>query len=201
MNLKPAALQSDSPGMFSTIASPPRGPRTELRVLRLSLNTPVVAIEDLPVGPAAAGVALHRGPEGTQLTLAVRSVRTGQVVFFRPDEEWSEFHGSELALDAALSFAESMGFLFDDDLVAAGGDARETARRWSELMEEVALDGYDELPDGELWLEDVATAPPAALLTKFRFLAEVLPESRSAGAPGTRGAPRWDLWVRLLSRL
>ena len=96
--------------MFPVVPSTPRV-RAELRALRLSLNTPVVTIEDLPVGPAAAGIALHAGPEGLRLTLAVRSVRTGQLVFFHPDEDWSEIQGSELALESwsAVLFADDGG--------------------------------------------------------------------------------------------
>ena len=116
--------------MFPVVSSTPRV-HGELRALRLSLNTPVVTIEDLPVGPAIAGIALHAQPEGLRLTLAVRSVRTGHVVFFLPDEDWSEIQGSELAVEAALSFAECMGFLFDDDPIEAGGDVLEAARRWA----------------------------------------------------------------------
>jgi hypothetical protein len=57
--------------MFSTCLAEPHAAGTRLRALRLSLNTPVVAIEALPVGPAAAGIALHRGPEGALLTVAL----------------------------------------------------------------------------------------------------------------------------------
>lgn len=185
--------------MFSAVASSP-GARAELRALRLSLNTPVVTIDDLPVGPAAAGIALHVGPEGPCLTLAVRSVRTGHVVFFHPEEDWNEMPGSELAVDAALSFAECMGFLFDDDLIEAGGDVQEAARRWAELAETAGAEEFAEPSGGEIWLEEVAPAAPAQLLSKFRFV-PVVPAARSTPAPRRAGgASGADLWVRLLSR-
>jgi len=185
--------------MFPAVPSLP-GVRAELQALRLSLNAPVVAIEDLPVGPAAAGIAIHTGPEGLHLTLAVRSVRTGQVVFFHPDEDWNEIHGSELAMDAALSFAECMGFLFDDDPIEAGGDVREAARRWAELVETDGAEKQAESSGEEIWLEEVAPVAPASLLSKFRFLAAV-PAQRPIAAPlQAEGAPRGELWVRLLSR-
>lgn len=168
--------------------------------MRLSLNTPVVTIEDLPVGPAIAGIALHAGPEGLRLTLAVRSVRTGQVVFFDPDEDWSEIHGSELALEAALSFAECMGFLFDDDPIEAGGDVREAARRWAELVETAGAEEPEEPLGEEIWLEEVAPAAPAPLLSKFRLLAAVSAERRVAAPFGAEPSSPGGLWLRLLSR-
>jgi hypothetical protein len=185
--------------MFPVVPSSPRV-RAELRALRLSLNTPVVAIEDLPVGPAAAGIALHEGLEGLRLTLAVRSVQNGQVVFFHPDEDWSEIQGSELALDAALSFAECMGFLFDDDPIEAGGDVREAADRWAELVETAGAEEPADPPGEEIWLEEVAPVAPASLLSKFRFLAAAPAEPRMAAPLRAEGAPGGDLWLRLLSR-
>jgi hypothetical protein len=185
--------------MFPVVSSTPRV-HGELRALRLSLNTPVVTIEDLPVGPANAGIALHAEPEGLRLTLAVRSVRTGHVVFFHPDEGWSEIHGSELAVEAALSFAECMGFLFDDELIAAGGDAGGAARRWAELVEMAGAEEPAEALEEEIWLEEVAPAAPAPLLSKFRFLAAGSAERRGAAPLRAESPPRGGLWLRLLSR-
>ncbi len=106
-----------------------------------SLNRPVVEAEGLPVGPAQAVIALFRAPEkqDVELVVAVRSEDSGAVTVF-------EFHGelaaaTHLALDAGLSFAEGMGFLFDEDLLIAGGDVgrRLAIERWCELT-------GDELP-------------------------------------------------------
>jgi hypothetical protein len=178
--------------MFTaTRGVPAPGRRRELRSLRVSLNTPVVAIDALPVGPAAAALAVHGAPGGPQLLLAIRSVRSGQVVFYAPDEEWQPT--AEVALDAALSFAEGLGFLFDEDALAAGGDVRDAARRWEEFVpagaaepsgsEEILLDA----------LHDPAPAP--VLLSKFRFAAG---RGRAPAAPQRRSA---DAWIRLLCRL
>ena len=185
--------------MFPVLPSSPRV-RAELRALRLSLNTPVVTIEDLPVGPASAGIAVHAAPEGLRLTLAVRSVRTGQVVFFHPDEDWSEIHGSELAVDAALSFAECMGFLFDEDPIEAGGDVREAARCWTELVETAGAEELPELHGEEILLDEVAPVAPVSLLSKFRFIAAVPAECHMAAPLRAEDAPGGDLWLRLLSR-
>jgi hypothetical protein len=111
-----------------------------LRVLHLSLNTPVVAIDELPVGPARAGIALCEDPEGAfRLAIAVRSLRTGQMISYAPDEELEGEQDAVVAVDAALSFAEGMGFLFDEDEIAARGDdgRGEAAARWRTLVDDV----------------------------------------------------------------
>jgi hypothetical protein len=110
------------------------------RVLHLSLNTPVVAIDELPVGPARAGIALCEDPEGTfRLAIAVRSLRTGQMISYAPDEELEGGQDSAVAIDGALSFAEGMGFLFDEDEIAARGDdgRGEAAALWRALVGDV----------------------------------------------------------------
>ena len=112
----------------------------QLRLLHLSLNTPVVAIDVLPVGPARAGIALFEGREGPVcLAIAVRSLRTGQLVFYAPDEELEAERDAVVAVDAALSFAEGMGFLFDEDEIAAGGDEGpgSAIARWRDLVEDI----------------------------------------------------------------
>jgi len=190
LNLKCGAPAADAGGMFTAtrgVPAPVR--RQELRSLRVSLNTPVVAIEDLPVGPAAAAVAVHAAPGGPRLTLALRSVRTGQVVFYAPDEEWRP--GDGVALDAALSFAEGLGFLFDEDALAAGGDPRDAARRWDEF---VRTDAAELGGSEEILLDEPAAAP--ALLSKFRFAAG---RGRPPGPdPRHRSG---EAWIRLLCRL
>jgi hypothetical protein len=141
--------------------------------LYVSLNRPVVALESLPVGPASATVALHQGGAA----LAVRSARTGQLVWFASGEELRE--SPRVALDAALSFAESMGFLFDDEAVEA--DAEAATRRWQDL-----LDGEtrDEGPPGR---PAAAKAPPELLLEDI-----VEPESGLVGPSGDVAAPEED---------
>lgn len=176
--------------MFFARQEAPDPVRSALRSLRPSLNTPVVVVEDLPAGPASAAIACLADPAGSRVVLAIRSERSGQVVFFGPDDELRDWQGPETAVDAALSFAESMGFLFEDDRVPeAPADAR---RLWGELLDATAR-ARPPLPDpvlraadpgsdapsrpvapdpGEIWLEEVV--PPACALsasvplTKFR---------------------------------
>jgi hypothetical protein len=109
-----------------------------IRVLHLSLNAPVIAIDALPVGPARAGIALCEDAAGDlDIQIAVRSLRSGQVAAYVPTDGRVEI--GELAVDAALSFAEGMGFLFDEDEVAARGEGAPdaVAAIWRDLVEEV----------------------------------------------------------------
>jgi len=133
MKLKRSLPRPDTSPMIFPAETPLDPVCHEVRALYVALNSPVVTLESLPVGPASAVVALHLA-EGA--TLAVRSVRTGQVVFFTSSAELRD--RPHLAVDAVLSFAESLGFLFDDDEVAARGDEgpREAAWLWWELLGE-----------------------------------------------------------------
>lgn len=108
-----------------------------IQVLHLSLNAPVIAIDALPVGPARAGIALCRDSAGTlDLRIAVRSLRTGQLAVYAPG---GSIAAGEPIVDAALAFAEGMGFLFDEDEVAVRGEGSEdaVAALWRDLVEEV----------------------------------------------------------------
>jgi hypothetical protein len=167
---------------FSVRPSPERAPRA-LRALRLSLNAPVVAIEPLPVGPARAGIALaDAAAGGPALAIAVRSLRGGQLAVFEAERDAVDPGDAALSLDAALSFAEGMGFLFDDDEVSARGNAGpvEAARLWGELLGVEVQEA-----DDSLLLEDVVepAGPPARrVLTKFRR-----EEIRQGGSHGEKG--------------
>ena len=106
-----------------------------VRVLRPSLNTPVVATADLPVGPACAAILVHveRG-HGLQISVGVRSLSCGSVALYGFDGPISASVVT-VALDSALSFAESMGFLFDDDVVGDDASSHEKAvLRWQEMI-------------------------------------------------------------------
>jgi len=157
MKLKRMLPRPDTPAMIFPAETPLDPVCHEVRALYVSLNSPVVTLESLPVGPASAVVALHL-KEGA--TLAVRSVRTGQVVFFTSSEELRD--RPHVAVDAALSFAESLGFLFDDDEVAARGDEgpREAAWLWWELLGETRE--TETLDEPEEDLPESATCPQVA---------------------------------------
>jgi hypothetical protein len=212
MKLKRTPPRPDTTPMIFPAETPLDPVCHEVRALYVALNSPVVTLESLSVGPASAVIALHLADGAT---LAVRSVRTGQVAFFTSSAELRD--RPHLAVDAALSFAESLGFLFDDDEVAARGDEgpREAAWLWWELLGETreteTLDELEGDPSGPTGCVQVAppdvdddfdppgdnqlcavlmegrepdtTGSNALLLSKFRW----------AGAPGAlerRDAPR-----------
>ena len=119
---------------FSARSAPTR-PAIELRSLRRSLNTPVLAIAEFPVGPGSAVIAAHVDScDGlSRYTLAVRCERSREVVFFSAREEDLGLSGSSLAAEAALSLAEGMGFLFEEDLPPISGEA--AASIWGEFVD------------------------------------------------------------------
>jgi hypothetical protein len=124
-----------------------------------SLNRPVVDIEDLPVGPARAAIVLHRDEVGRRsLAVVLRSEESGAVTLF-------EFHGElnsddSQGMDAGLAFAESMGFLFDDDLIASGDPAarQRAADHWCDLTGEELVGPAPEplRPDRPIAADDAA---------------------------------------------
>jgi hypothetical protein len=127
-----------------------------LRGLRLSLNTPVVSIEELPVEPARAAIAIHDEVDGRpNVTVGVCSLRSGASALFSFDGPLRESGTLTNRLDAALSFGESMGFLFDEDELEAGSEEEARLRAldlWLELMSPAA---------GESKLTVEAAPPPA----------------------------------------
>jgi len=111
-----------------------------LEGLCASLNRPVVDVEGLPVGPARSAIALVGRPDGSRgLLVALRSEDSGTVATYEFEGELSA--DPQRALDAGLSFAEGMGFLFDEDMLASGAPARrrEALEHWCRLT-------GDELP-------------------------------------------------------
>lgn len=109
--------------MFSPRTRPLALDAERLLGLRSSLNTPVVATPDLPTGPARAAIVSHVEAGLRRLTVVVRSLRNGVCVLYELEgEDLEATMDFSVALDAALSFAESMGFLFDDDELDKGGD-------------------------------------------------------------------------------
>jgi len=115
--------------------------------LRLSMNTPVVATDELPAGPARAAIAIHSEAGRTCFTVAVRSLRQGVSVLYELEgEDVTQRDGLTVALDASLSFGESMGFLFDDDMIVDREPAtlRRAVARLREIVSAPGLD-VDEL--------------------------------------------------------
>jgi hypothetical protein len=147
--------------------------------LCLSLNSPVVHADDLPLGPVRAAIAFHAGSQGAPaLTVALRSLDAETTALYQFDGPLDESDGVDRNISIALCFAESLGFLFDDDLVAAhAGDAAPAAASWQELLldEELPDPLLDLLSEEEQRSASVVAAvvepgpdPTIALLSKFR---------------------------------
>ena len=134
LNLKGDAIRSDSGWVKFLAHTIPARSATELRSVRRSLNTPVLAIAQLPVGPASAAIAVYvdAGDGLPRHTLAVRCERSRGVVFFTVREEDFARSESSVAAEAALSLAEGMGFLFDEDSHPVSGDAAVSI--WEEFV-------------------------------------------------------------------
>ena len=127
--------------MFSVCADPPQLQESDLHHLCASLNAPVVNIDALPVGPVRAAIVLYAerdvgGSPLPQLIIGLRSLETGRVAVYRYSGEVRKLSSASRALDVALSFAESMGFLFDDDLVGgkAGSGRARALSLWQKLV-------------------------------------------------------------------
>jgi hypothetical protein len=164
-----------SPGVFFPRTTPLQVAPAQVRGLRLSLNTPVVATEDLPIGPARAAILIHaEGQRGETVTVGVRSLRASRVALFSVDPDVSGDASFDVTLDAALSFAESMGFLFDEDEVGDGGAQAKTRclGLWRDLIGDDASVGKPAaaaaVPEtDELLLEDMVEDATEAAVPPF----------------------------------
>ena len=116
--------------------------------LYVSLNSPVVTVDDLPAGPASAAVALH---DDGGVTLMIRSSRSKGVAFFHADPA----DGPGLGAAVAFSHAEGLGFLFDEEQPLGGIEERVGWPAWL----------------AEIFPIEVEESPRAAgaVLSKFRW--------------------------------
>ena len=168
-----------------------------VRSLRLSLNAPVLSTPDLPVGPARAVIVVHKDSRGRMdATVGVRSQRSGEFAYWSFDGELTSADDLDVAADAALSFAESLGFLFEDDVVSPGSDASKAWRTWlgvgSHAPSALSIDdnefgvaAHDLLGGGsvpELVLDDLAIEEPAKAAAR--------PAMQVSRAPAPQAGPR-----------
>jgi hypothetical protein len=169
MKLKRRRSDPDTSVMFFSAASAPDPASTELRELRLSLNTPVLAVDGLPVGPARAAITLVQGPTGgPRLEVAIHSLRTDQVLFYA----YGAASAAARDVDAALSFAGGMGFLFDEDEFAGSGEAG--LQLWTDWVGKAAQPPRSEPPASEDRRDEPSEARiEPILLTKFRWGAQL----------------------------
>ena len=127
--------------MFERLSEPVALSQQGLEGLCVSLNRPIVELEQLPVAPARAAIALYRSPSGERrLLLAVRSGDAGGVEVYAFAGPLSS--SAHRAMDAGLSCAERVGFLFDGDMLQAStvsgttAGAQRALQCWYELVGE-----------------------------------------------------------------
>ncbi len=102
-----------------------------VRSLRVSLNSPVLSAADLPVGPARAVIVVHREARGRMdATVGVRSLRGGELAYWSFDADLTTEADLDVAADAALTFSESLGFLFDEAAIGPGAAAEKAFDAW-----------------------------------------------------------------------
>jgi hypothetical protein len=142
--------------MIVSATGPLEAAPQSLHALYVSLNSPVVTVDRLPVGPATAAIAFHGG---TGTTLLVRSVRTGTVAYFHAEPRFG--------FEAALAHAESLGFLFDDEanLRAADSDRSD----WPAWLAEIFAPAVELESQLEPAVELESQFEPAFWLSKFRW--------------------------------
>jgi hypothetical protein len=122
--------------MFAARQRPLLVVEDRLLALRLSLNAPVLATAEVPAGPARAALVVFSEGSLRSFAIIVRSLRNGaSAVYELQGDDLREHSGWGVALDASLSFGESMGFLFDDEMLV---DRRpETLRRAIARLHEI----------------------------------------------------------------
>lgn len=175
--------------MFRRLSEPLPLSEASLLVLRPALNAPVLNVGFLPVGPArAAIVAFGEEWGGLGIALGVRSNESGQIAVFRNQEQIEPDVDVSSALEPLLAEAERLGFVFDEDMVAALSDGRGRSRAmslWGRLMGEI------EMPPAP----KAAPAEPAAtesILPPAKRLMDPQQEAEAAAAAAERAkaAPR-----------
>lgn len=156
--------------MFVVCEELPALSQDALQGLCVSLNSPVVHSDDLPLGPARAAIALHGRASELRLTLAVRSLDSATLALFEYDGELSQTDAPRQNIALAMSFGESLGFLFDEELIPSDESlAREALERWCELV------GEGPVPDADV----AATSPEGSSRASELLLDDELPEPRS----------------------
>lgn len=155
---------ADTQRMFAARNRPLVLVEDHLLALRMSLNAPVLATAELPAGPARAAIVVHAQGASRSFSIVVRSLRSGaSVIYELEDEDLREDSGWAVALDASLSFGESMGFLFDDEMLV--DRSPETLRRALTRLHEI-LAPPDVSDDDSLAgsAQEVSAGEPAEIL-------------------------------------
>jgi hypothetical protein len=180
-SLKPRIGGADTQRMFAARNRPLVLVEDRLLALRMSLNAPVLATAELPAGPARAAIVVHAQGASRCFSIVVRSLRNGDSVIYELEgDDLREDSGWAVALDASLSFGESMGFLFDDEMLV---DRRpETLRRGLARLHEILAP-----PDVSDDDSQAVSAPETAAVEPTEILLEdeLDHSTMGADAPGS----------------
>jgi len=166
-----------------------------VRSLRASLNAPVLSTADLPVGTARSLIIVHREARGGwDATVAVRSDRGGEIAYWSFDGELANDTDLDVASDAALTFAESLGFVFDEGAIGPGDEAEKLWRAWLGGQSPALANAADEgsgvsarrTAGDELELEETDAIPELELVDLEHEEAKAAPTRR---APANAAVP------------
>lgn len=151
--------------MHASLHAPFEAEPAQLVCVALALNHPVVAVEPLPGGPAAAAIVVI---DSGAAALVLRSQRSGAVAWLDSDAGHPE-----RSFERALNRAEGLGFLFEqEDFAADTGLAREL---WPAWLQEVFADPVPgPVSAAPAFARPEAARDVAGWLSKFRW---ALPES------------------------
>lgn len=181
---------ADTQRMFAARKRPLVLVEDRLLALRMSLNAPVLATAELPAGPARAAIVVHAQGASRCFSIVVRSLRGGASVIYELEgDDLREDSGWAVALDASLSFGESMGFLFDDEMLV---DRRpETLHRALARLHEILAppDVSDDDSPAVSALEVAAEEPAEILLEDELDHVTVGADSQGSDAIGPLDAP------------
>jgi hypothetical protein len=94
--------------------------------VRYSMNEPIVETAELSAGPACAAIVVYLEEGVRRVVVAIRSLSRARLALYEMQgEEFPDATG--MAFDAGLSFAESMGFVFDDEKLTKKSGAERQA--------------------------------------------------------------------------
>jgi len=108
-----------------------------LHSLYPSLNSPVVQVDELPLGPVRASIVIYAEDYGDLgLAVGLRAIESGDVALYAYRGGIPDTGEIPAAIEDALHFAEGLGFLFDDNMLvaASNADRRVALEHWNELM-------------------------------------------------------------------
>lgn len=176
--------------MFVPCSDAPAVSESAIAAFCAGLNTPVVNIEMLEVGPARAGIMLAADTRG-ELNLMVRVslISSGEGVTFKFQGDPMAYGGAASAMEAALSFSEGMGFLFEEDLLRQDdGQGRARALQiWTALCagREKPMTEFDEF---DLEVPSLQSAPSVPSL-EIELTQEIPDPASNAGNGLAVGTP------------